>query len=121
MAESPILSVIRVWAAVAWADGMLAESESEGLRRLIANAELTPEERSEAARVLDSKVAMPDAYLASLSEDARHGIYHAACKMAVVDHVLSDSERAILNRLRAKLEIPDDVADQLESDIPNLS
>src|SRR5205814_8374401 len=38
MAESQLLSVIRMWAAVAWADGVLAEPEAEGLRRLIRTA-----------------------------------------------------------------------------------
>ena len=45
MAETQILSVIRVWAAVAWADGVLAEAEADGMRRLIRSADLTPEER----------------------------------------------------------------------------
>ena len=52
MAESQILSVIRMWAAVAWADGMLAEAEAEGLRRLIRAAELTADERAAAMQLL---------------------------------------------------------------------
>ena len=48
MAESQILSVIRMWAAVAWADGVLAEAEAEGMRRLIRNADLTDDERAAA-------------------------------------------------------------------------
>ena len=35
MAESQILSVIRMWAAVAWADGVMSETEAESLGRLI--------------------------------------------------------------------------------------
>ena len=46
MAESQILSVIRMWAAVAWADGAMAEAEAESLERLIRTAELTLDERA---------------------------------------------------------------------------
>jgi len=39
MAESQILSVIRMWAAVAWADGVMSETEAESLSRLIRHAD----------------------------------------------------------------------------------
>jgi uncharacterized membrane protein YebE (DUF533 family) len=120
MAESQILSVIRVWAAVAWADGVLAEAEAEGLRRLITSAELTDAERTESMRVLDAEVPLPDTYLASLTPEARRGIYRAACRMAVVDHVFAATERAMLNRLRGVLDIPGDIADEIERDVPGI-
>ena len=41
MADSPILTLIRTWAAVAWADGKIADAEGEALKRLIDGAELT--------------------------------------------------------------------------------
>lgn len=120
MAESQILSVIRVWAAVAWADGKLADAEAEGLRRLIRTADLTTAERVEAGKLLDAKVAMPDAYLEALPAEARRGIYRAACKMAVVDREVNASERGILLKLRALLDIPEDVAGEIEADVPGL-
>ncbi len=120
MAESQILSVIRVWAAVAWADGVLAEAEAEGLRRLIRTADLTTEERTAAAKVITEEVKLPDAYLAELSPEARRGIYRAACRMAIVDHVFTKTERGVLNRLRDQLDIPGDIAQEIESDIPGL-
>jgi uncharacterized membrane protein YebE (DUF533 family) len=119
MADQQILSVIRLWASVAWADGVLAESEAEGLRRLIRSADLTPDEREEASRFLDGKVAPPDT-IELLAPEARRGIYRAACRMAVVDHVLSTTERSVLDRLRGVLQIGDDVAREIEADIPGL-
>src|SRR5262245_25058425 len=103
MSETQIVSVIRVWAAVAWADGMLVEAEAEGLRRLIRTADLTNEERKGASRFLDTKVDLPDVYLANLTPESRRGIYRAACRMAVVDHVFAHAERKMLNRLRGLL------------------
>jgi uncharacterized tellurite resistance protein B-like protein len=120
MADSQIASVIRLWAAVAWVDGVLAVPEAEALRRLIRTADLTAEERDEAGRLLDGPVALPDAYLADLSDETRRGIYRAACKMAVVDHVVTSVERTLLVRLRGVLAISDLVAREVEADIPGL-
>ncbi|MBV8755905.1 MAG: TerB family tellurite resistance protein [Deltaproteobacteria bacterium] len=120
MAESQILSVIRVWAAVAWADGVLAEAEAEGLRRLIRSADLTPEERSGATRYLDQRTDLPDVMLTNVNPEARRGIYRAACRMAVVDHVFAHAERKMLDRLRGMLSIPADIAVEIEADIPGL-
>jgi uncharacterized membrane protein YebE (DUF533 family) len=120
MAESQILSVIRMWAAIAWADGELAEAEADGLRRLIRSADLTPEERTGASQLLEAPVAMPETFLTSLSPDARRGVYRAACRMAIVDHVFTKTERTMLDRLREQLAIPADVAQEIEADVPGI-
>lgn len=120
MAESQILGVIKVWAAVAWADGMLAESEAEGLRRLIRTADLTPDERQGATALLDARVELPDLYLKNLNPESRRGIYRAACRMAVVDHVFAHAERKMLDRLQSLLGIPLDIAQEIEADVPGM-
>ncbi len=120
MAESQILSVIRVWAAIAWADGVLAESEAEGLRRLVRTADLTSEEKVAAARLLEAEVTLGDNYFKELSSEARHGIYRAACRMAIVDHALHETERKMLDRLRGLLVLSDEAAAEIEHDIPEL-
>jgi uncharacterized membrane protein YebE (DUF533 family) len=118
MAETQIMSVIRVWAAMAWADGVLAEAEAEGLRRLITTAELTADERAQAKQYLEQRTELPETFLNTLKPEARRGIYRAACRMAIVDHVLAASERTLLEKLRAILGIPPDVAQEIESDVP---
>jgi uncharacterized membrane protein YebE (DUF533 family) len=120
MAESQILSVIKVWAAVAWADGMLAEAEAEGMRRLIRTADLTPDERQGALGLLESRVDLPDLYLKNLNPESRRGIYRAACRMAVVDHVFAHAERKMLDRLQALLGIPLEIAQEIEADVPGM-
>ncbi|MBA3458335.1 MAG: TerB family tellurite resistance protein [Deltaproteobacteria bacterium] len=121
MAESQLLSVVRIWAAVAWADGVLAEPEAEGLRRLIRTADLTPDEREASARFLESQVELPETYLTTMSPEARKGVYRAACRMAVVDHSYSDTEKKLLTRLRDLLAIPQDVAHEIEADVPGMT
>lgn len=117
MAESQILSVIRLWAAVAWADGMLAEAEAAGLRRLIATAELADDERVIAAGMLDDEVALPETLLDDLDEDSRWGIYRAACKLAIVDRVLAPAERRMLDKIRARLALDEATGRVIEAGI----
>ena len=120
MAESQIMSVIRCWAAMAWADGVLAEAEAEGLRRLVATAELTPDERAQAKTFIEQRTSMPETQLGMLKPEARRGIYRAACRMVVVDHVVAQTERVMLGKLRELLGIPPDVAQEIEADVPGL-
>lgn len=120
MPESQILNVIKVWAAVAWADGVLAEAEAEGMRRLIRTADLTTDERATAMSYLDARAELPDAYLQNLSPESRRGIYRAACRMAMVDHVFASAERKLLDRLRNVLGIPPEIAEEIEADVPGM-
>lgn len=121
MAESLMLSAIRIWAAMAWADGVLAEAEAEGLRRLIATAELTADERTLARTFLDGAQPLPEAYLETVKPEARRGIYRAACRMAVVDGVVADAEKRMLEKLRALLALPSETAGEIEADVPGLA
>lgn len=118
--DSQILTVIRVWAALAWADGVLAEAEAEGLRRLIRNADLTADERTAATAFLTDKTDLPEVYLHNLNPESRRGIYRASCRMAVVDHVFAHAERRMLDRLQVLLGIPPEIALEIEADVPGM-
>jgi hypothetical protein len=48
-------------------------------------------------------------------------VYRAACRMAIVDHVFSDTEKVALAKLRELLAIPEDIAREIEADVPGLS
>ena len=121
MAESQILSVIRMWAAVAWADGEMSETEGESLSRLIRTADLTDDERAGARVFLQHRTELPETYVSNLTPDAKRGVYRAACRMAVVDHVFSVTERALLDRLRNLLGMSVEVAQELEAEVPGLT
>ena len=121
MAESQILSVIRMWAAVAWADGVMSETEGESLSRLIRTADLTDDERAGARQFVVTKTELPETYLTNLTPEAKRGVYRAACRMAVVDHVFSVTERALLDRMRNLLGIPAEIAQGIEAEVPGLT
>lgn len=120
MGESQYLSVIRIWAALAWADGVIADAEAAAMRRLIDSADLTDEEREEALAWLEEKVELDTANIAGLSMDARHGIYRAAGRLAAVDLEVADEERSFLERLRTGLDIDEETARELEKGVPAL-
>ena len=48
------------------------------------------------------------------------GVYRAGCRVAVVDHVFTQNERRMLDHLRGLLGIPEDIAQELEAEIPGL-
>jgi uncharacterized membrane protein YebE (DUF533 family) len=120
MAESQYLSVIRIWAALAWADGVIADSEAAAMRRLIESADLTDAERTSALAWLQEKVELDVASMASLSEEARHGIYRAAARLAAVDLEVAEEELHFLERLQKGLNIDAATAADLEKGIPAL-
>ena len=84
-------------------------------------AQLTPEERDAATAFLAAPVELPETYLTAMSPESRRGVYRAACRMAVVDHVFSQTEQKLLGRLRDLLANPADIASEIESDVPGLT
>jgi uncharacterized membrane protein YebE (DUF533 family) len=121
MGESQYLSVIRIWAALAWADDKIVDSEAAAMKRLVESADLTDEERQTALSWLDTKVELDTAGITGLSADARQGIYRAAGRLAAVDLEIADEERVFLDRLREGLEIDEETAKELEKGVPMLT
>lgn len=106
MKESHYLSVIRVWAALAWADGVVVEAEAEALRRLIERApQLDGAERQLALGFLEERVDLDVANLAALARETRAGIYRSAVQLATIDQDFAESERRFLDRLREGLDL----------------
>lgn len=121
MADSPFLTVIRIWAAMAWADGVLAEAEASALRRLISGAQLDEEEGAKAKSYLENRIDLGDEGLAELSPDTKNGIYRAACRMAALDREVAQSERSMLVRLRDALGLSLDNAREVEAGVPGVT
>lgn len=113
--ESQYLAVIRIWAALAWADGVIQDSEREAITKLIYVAKLSEEEREIANGLLDSKVELSTDSISDLSEPARDGIYRAALRMAMVDLDMADEEVVMLKRLRDGFGISDEKAAAIEA------
>lgn len=112
--EPSTISVIRLWAAVAWADGKLAAVESDALRRLIHAAALTVEERTLAYSFLDHQIEEP-ALAAGIPDVARAGIYRAACRMAKLDGIVEPRERTMLAGLASALKLSSVTVREIEA------
>lgn len=115
--ESQYLAVIRVWAALAWADDVIQESERAAILKLVSVAQLTDAEREQAKAMLDSKVELETGPIEGLSQPAREGIYRAALRLAMVDLDMADEETAMLKRLRDGLSISEEDASKISASI----
>jgi uncharacterized membrane protein YebE (DUF533 family) len=116
--DNQFVQVIRVWAALAWADGEVIEAELRALERLIDRVGLTDREVERARSFLREPVELDTVGLASLDEPARCAIYRAALRLARVDHNIADAERAFLRRLRIGLGLEAAVVAAIEATIP---
>lgn len=114
--EPSTIAVIRMWAAVAWADGKLAPVENDALRRLIHAAALTVDERAQAYGFLDQPVQEPT-LATGIPEVAKAGIYRAACRMAKLDGIVEPRERMLLATLATALKLSPAVTRKIESEI----
>ncbi len=114
--EPATIAVIRMWAAVAWADGKLAPVETDALRRLIHAAALTVDERAQAYAFLDQPVLEPT-LTTGIPEVAKVGIYRAACRMAKLDGIVEPRERMLLAALSNALKLSPAVTRHIETEL----
>jgi len=119
MAENPYVSVIRVWAAMVWADDVVTKHEAAAMRRLISSADLTDRERDTALAFLEEKVELDTSNVTALPANEREGIYRAAVKLSAIDNDIADSEIDFLERLRVGLGMSEETAEQIEDSVAN--
>jgi uncharacterized membrane protein YebE (DUF533 family) len=102
-----LLTAVKLWAAAAWADGVVVEAEAMTMRAIIAAAKLTEQERALASTWLEVKVSLEDVGLAKIPRDERLHIYSVACGVAAMDQDVAAAERAFLDRLGKALQLDD--------------
>lgn len=117
MNESDALAVIRIWAALAWADGRIATAEAAVLRKLIDDAPLSPEDRKTALTWLEEHVDLDPYAPVMQSEEDCVIVYRAAVKLALVDWEVAQEELQFLRRLRRLLNLDENIARSIESDV----
>jgi uncharacterized membrane protein YebE (DUF533 family) len=110
-----LLTAIKTWAAVAWADGKIVEAERMTMKAIIAAAKISDEERTIAAAYLDEPVKLADLALDRIPASERIHIYSVACGVSAMDKDIAKSERVFLDRLAAALEISADDAAKARS------
>jgi hypothetical protein len=107
------VQVIRLWAGLVWADGVVTAREAEAMRRLIDGADLTDSERKTALGFLEQKVELGEIEVSGLAPSAREGIYRAALKLSAIDNDMADEELDFLGKLRAGLGIDEATAERI--------
>ena len=105
-----LLTAIKTWAAVAWADGKLVESERMTMKAIIAAAKITDQERTIATTYLDEPVKLADLNLDRIPSSERLHIYSVACGVSAMDQDIAKAERVFLERLATALGISTDDA-----------
>jgi len=102
-----LLTAVQVWAAAAWADGVIAEAEAMTMKAIIHAAKLTDAERATATTWIDKKVSLEDVKVDKIPPDERVHIFTVACGMLVMDQDVAAAERSFLDRLAKVLAISD--------------
>ncbi len=98
-----LLTAIKTWAAVAWADGKIVPAERLTMDAIIAAAKISDAERVIAASYLDEPVKLADLALDRIPAAERLHIYSVACGVSAMDQDVAASERVFLDKLAAAL------------------
>lgn len=107
-------------ATVAWADGVLAPEEREGILRAAAGAGFSPEDCAELDQAIQQPRDIDSLNLGRLSAIDRVFVYATAVWLARMDGVMDPGEVAALQRLGDTLMISDKkraLADNLAAEV----
>lgn len=115
MSEPPFLSIVRIWAAMAWADGVIVPAEATAMKEFISLAPLDEKEQAKARSWLKKKVELEEDEFLELRPDARLGLYRSAARIAALDQHIADEERVFLDALRDRLGITPEQAAETEA------
>lgn len=118
MPHPQVMFMIRLLAAVSWADGELADNEAAAIERLISAADLDDDERAKARSWLAAPVDLDPADVGALNMNQRLATYQAAVRIALSDEELADEERVLLDRIRDALDISAEQALEIEAEMP---
>jgi uncharacterized membrane protein YebE (DUF533 family) len=105
-----LLTAIKTWASVAWADGKLVEAERMTMKAIIQAAKISDQERAIAASYLDEPVKLADLNLDRIPASERIHIYSVACGVSAMDKDIAAAERVFLDKLAIALGISADDA-----------
>ena len=100
---------------MAWADGVIVPAEARAMKEFISLSPLNEEEQAKARSWLKKKVELEDHEFDDLRPDARASLYRSAARIAALDQVIADEERAFLDSLRDRLGISPEQARDIEA------
>jgi uncharacterized tellurite resistance protein B-like protein len=101
------IAIVKALVPVAWADGEFAEQEMETLDALLDAYSATDEERKALKEYAKVKRTLDDIELQELSADDRRVLLQHAVLLSFADGKQTPDEVELLEKLAAKLKIPD--------------
>ena len=101
------IAIVKALVPVAWADGEFAEQEMETLDALLDAYSATDEERRALKEYAKVKRTLDDIELQELSADDRRVLLQHAVLLSFADGKQTPDEVELLEKLAAKLRIPD--------------
>src|SRR5262249_38795732 len=113
--ETLFLTVVKLWAATAWADGVLADNERKLLDGIIRDASVSEKTRTAALGFLQARVELEDVAVDTLSTSERSGVFRTACRLTTVDRRLDAAEKSFLDRLALRLGLDSAAAKAIEA------
>lgn len=99
--------------SVAWADGKVADEETEVLEAFLQAFGASDAEATELRAYASEKRTLDDIPLTDLSADDRRVLVQHAVLMTFIDGSQAEEEKALLQGLCARLRIPGDEAARL--------
>ena len=106
-------AIIQSLVSVAWADGSFADTERQMLEGLLQAFGASDAEAEELRTYAKQKRTLDDVPLTELSYDDRRVLLRHAVLLTWVDGSQPESERAFLEELRKRLNVPEEEAKPL--------
>jgi tellurite resistance protein len=100
------LAVVKGLVSVAWADGRVADEESQVIDGVLAAYAATPSEQREVRRYASSKRSLEDIELTELSSASRRVLLQHAVLLTFVDGEQHQKEKDLIEDLVTLLRIP---------------
>ena len=109
------IAIVKALVPMAWADGEFAEQEMETLDALLDAYSATDDEKSALKAYAKERRTLDDIDLQELSADDRRVLLRHAVLLSFADGKQSPDEVEFLEKLAAKLKIPDAEAQAIMS------
>lgn len=111
--DNQVLLALQVWIAAAWADGVLKDAESAGMRAVIDAAKLSDEEKAIARAWLGRPISLEDINVSQIPTSERANVFSAALGVVAMDDEVVADEHHFLERLQIALQLDDATAASL--------
>lgn len=106
-------AMLKSLVAVAWADGRVAEEETEVIEALLSAFEISEADAESIRDYAKTPRAIDDIPITDLSASDRRALLQHAVILTYIDGKQDEKEKAVLGALTEKLRIPSDEAQDL--------